>query len=702
MSSALSALQTNQAALRVVANNISNMNTADYARRVVDLETKQANGDLAGVDIAGIRRVVDQFLSQEATSANSSAAFYDVQSSVFDQINAVLGSPGDGTALTSKLDDIFTALGQAALSPTTSSSQNSVVSSLQDLASSISSMSDSLAGITVQTDSQLSTSVDSANSLIKQVYNLNVQIKQALAAGSDDTAFYDQRDAALNSLAQLIDIRSVQQSDGSTMVSTQDGVNLVGDTYAQLSYTSSTDGSSQPITIQDINPQTGQLSGTAKNLDSHLTGGKIKGLIEMRDTTIADLKNELGSFAQGVALAFNEVSNSNSAYPPPETLSGRNTGLIAADSLNFTGKTTIAVTDSSGVLQHQIDVDFDAGTVSVDGGASTSFADNIGDFTSKLNTALGSVGGSATFADGQLTLSSSSGEGIVVSDTDASAPSSRAGTGFSQFFGLNDLFRTSVPSILDTGVSGSDNCGIAADGVISLSLKGPDGEIAASADVTVTTGMTFDQVVTALNGALNGYATVSLNSDGSISTSVSSSCPGYELQVSGDTTARGTTGVSLTDLFGLGANKTALLASGFSVNSAIAGDSSRVPFAQPDFSTSQIVGAGDSTGLLALQDLATSSQAFVKAGNLSAQTTSLGNYAAAFYQDIATRSSDASTNQQIQDDRLTEAQTRLSNLSGVSLDEELSNMMIYQQAYGAAARVLTVTSQLYDTLLQIL
>ena len=702
MSSALTTLHTNSAALRVVSGNIANVNTTDYARRSVNFQTLSTNGELSGVDIATIQRVVDQFLTQEAVSANSASAQYSVESSVFDQINALLGSPGDGTALTSKLSDIFAALGQAALSPTTSSSQNSIVNAMQDLASSISSISNSLSQLAVQTDNQISTSVSSANSLINQIYTLNEQIKLAYSAGAHDTAFLDQRDGAVNKLAELIDIRTVHNSDGTLMISTLDGVNLVGDTYAHLTYSSSTDGSFQPITVQDINPQTGQLSGTAQNFDSHLTGGKMKGLIEMRDTTIADLRNELGAFAQGVANSFNAVHNANSAYPPPDILTGRNTGLIAGDSLNFTGKTTIATTDASGVLSHRVDVDFDAGTISVDGGPTTSFTNTVGDFVTTLNTALGTVGASATFAGGQLTLNAPANEGVVVSDTDSAALSSRAGTGFSQFFGLNDLFRTSITPLFNTGVSGGDDCGIGSNGVISLSLKGPNGEVVGSANVNITTGMTFNQAIAAVNTALNGYASLTLNSDGSVTTTISPSYSGYELQVSGDTTTRGSTGVSLTDLLGIGANKMASLASGFSLNSTIAGDSSLIALAKPDFSATQILGAGDSSGLLALQGLATSSQAFLKAGNLNAQTTSLESYAAAFYQDIGMRSEDAATNKQIQDDRLVEAQTRLSNLSGVSLDEELSNMMIYQQAYSAGARVLTMVGQLYDTLLQII
>ncbi|MGA7673922.1 MAG: flagellar hook-associated protein FlgK [Rhizomicrobium sp.] len=702
MSSALSALQTNTAALRVVSNNVANVNTTGYARRVVNLEALSAGGQLAGVDISDIQRVVDQYLNQESLSASASSANYDTQSSVFDQINALLGSPGDGTALTSQLSDVFSALGQAALSPTSASSQTSVLGSLQDLASSISSLSSSLSSLQQQTDSQVATDASSANTILKQISDLNAQIKTETAAGDTDSALEDQRDTALQNLSQLMDVRTVQQSDGTMSVMTQDGVSLVdSNTYAQLSYTAGgSDGVYQPITIQNVNAQNGQTVGTAQALDPHLSGGKIEGLITMRDSTLGDLQNELGSFAQGVANSFNALHNANSAYPPPTTLSGRDTGLLSTDSLNFTGKTNIAVTDSSGNLVSKIAVDFDAGTLSVDGGAATSFSDTIGDFATALNSALG-ANGTASFSDGQLTISATGTNGIVVQD-DATTPSSRGGTGFSQFFGLNDLFQSSVPSILSTGLSASDSSGLAAGGEIDLSLKGPNGDIAKTGSVTISAGMSVGDVVDALNTAMGGAETFTLNSDGSITTTPSSGYSGYQLQVSSDTTQRGSTGLSFTELFGIGSNQMALQASNFSVTSAISNDSSRLAFAQADFSSSgAIVGSSDSSGLLALQNLETASQTFAKAGALSQQATTLGNYVAGFYQDAATRSTSVTTNQTTQDDRLTEAQSRQASTSGVSLDEELSNMVIYQQAYSAGARMLNVVDQLYTTLLQI-
>ena len=52
--SALSALKTNSAALGVVSNNVANLNTPGYARRVVNEQTLAADGQLMGVDIASV------------------------------------------------------------------------------------------------------------------------------------------------------------------------------------------------------------------------------------------------------------------------------------------------------------------------------------------------------------------------------------------------------------------------------------------------------------------------------------------------------------------------------------------------------------------------------------------------------------------------------------------------------------------------
>ncbi len=343
---------------------------------------------------------------------------------------------------------------------------------LKDLASTISNASGTITSLQGQIDQQVVSAVPSANNLIQQVYNLNQQITGLNAAGDSSSSLLDQRDSVLQSLGQMIGINVTQQSNGSVFVSTSDGVNLVSNTYATLSYSGgASNGIYGNIQIQDTNPQTGQLIGQPAALDPDLGSGTLKGLVEMRDSVLGGLSQTLGNIAQQTASAFNAQSNANTAYPPAATLSGRDTGLLDTDAMNFTGDTTVAVADSSGNLVSRIDVDLDAGTLSVDGGPAQSIGATVGDFVGALNTALGS-NGSASFNNGQLTISAaaSSGDGVVVQD-DAADPSSRGGAGFSQFFGLNDLFQSGVPSLTNTGLSASDDSGLAPGGVISMELE---------------------------------------------------------------------------------------------------------------------------------------------------------------------------------------------------------------------------------------
>jgi len=706
LSSALSALQTNQAALNVVSNNIANINTPGYAKRVVNEQPLVTGGQLQGVDIADVQRVVNEFLQQEALYAGAGSAQYTAQSGVYSQLNGFLGQPGDSTSLTSQLDAISNALGSASLSPSSSTSQHSVLASLQKFASTVSNLSSSISSLQGQVDQQISTSVGSVNTLLSQIYSLNQQIQtDAASGGNNASGLLDERDQAVQSLSQLVGVRVSQQSNGELSISTQDGVNLVGNgTYGQLSYSAGAPGNYGPITLQTIAASTNSPVGQGQVLDPHLGSGELQGLVQMRDGALADFQQEVGNFAQTAENAYNAQSNANTAFPPPQTLSGRNTGLLSTDSLGFSGQTTIAVADPNGNLVSRIDVNFDTGTLSVDGGSPVSFSNTVGDFVSTLNSALGS-NGTASFSNGQLSIDASGSNGIVVQDSQSS-PTSRGGTGFSQFFGLNDLFTSSVPSITATGLSAGDAGGFADGGTMSFVLKGPNGEVGKQANVTLTAGMTIGDIVNALNTSFGGAATFSLGNNGALTMTPSGQYSGYQLNVTSDSTQRGSTGMSFTDLFGLGQQRAAALASGFSVNSDIVDNPAQLPFGQSSITGStvagqQIVGAGDSSGLLALQSVNTGNQTFGAAGGLAAGTMSLDDYAGSFYQDVATRSQTAQANATTQGDRLTQAQSQQSQTSGVNLDQELSNMVMYQQAYSAGAHVMQVAQSLYDTLLQI-
>ena len=62
---ALSGLAATQTALQVSSNNITNVNTEGYSRKDVTFSTRTVNSTGAGVNVATVDRVVDEFLIKE-------------------------------------------------------------------------------------------------------------------------------------------------------------------------------------------------------------------------------------------------------------------------------------------------------------------------------------------------------------------------------------------------------------------------------------------------------------------------------------------------------------------------------------------------------------------------------------------------------------------------------------------------------------
>jgi flagellar hook-associated protein 1 FlgK len=65
---------------------------------------------------------------------------------------------------------------------------------------------------------------------------------------------------------------------------------------------------------------------------------------------------------------------------------------------------------------------------------------------------------------------------------------------------------------------------------------------------------------------------------------------------------------------------------------------------------------------------------------------------------VANAASTAATNQTTQDQITTQLQNQQQSVSGVSIDEEMTNLISFQQAYSASARFVTTISSIYDTL----
>ncbi len=129
-------------------------------------------------------------------------------------------------------------------------------------------------------------------------------------------------------------------------------------------------------------------------------------------------------------------------------------------------------------------------------------------------------------------------------------------------------------------------------------------------------------------------------------------------------------------------------ATSFSMNSAILGNPSAIAAA----STS--AGApGDNTNALAMAQL--------QNGYKMGSTTTYSDYYNQLVASNASLANQADTSNKAYTTLVQNAQTAQQSVSGVNLDEEAANLIRYQQAYQASARVMQVASSLFNSILSI-
>lgn len=707
--SGLSGLRAAQTGVATVSQNIANANTPGYVRTEMVLAPRTDIGAGAGVDITGVRRAADRFLATASHIATAASGSASARAELLSRAQQSFGDPSNASSMFGRLDEYWSALTELGVDPASSLRRSDAVSALQSTYAEIHRIGDSLQQLIGEADQRIADAVSEAQNLINRIAELNNEIRLNKRAGTDTTSAENAQSGLIDQLSAIMDVRVTPNSDGSVHVRTGGGALLVGVTAATLTYTPNPSPYATHGVIslnEDIGSQT--------NIESFLTGGSLKGLLQARDVDLPGLADALGGFAGALADALNAVHNENASSPAVSQMTGRQTGLLGTDALNFTGSATVAITDSAGILRDRLTIDFDAQTITTEAPANViSFAGGgtIDDFVDALNTALGGTtpAGAATFQNGVLALNVNANGGIVIQQDDAD-PALRAGRGFSHFFGLNDLVSRPTPLFFESGISGSDLHGFAAGGAISYEVRDTQGRFIASRSVSITgplaaPGATWADLVNALNAngtGLGEYGVFSPdNATGQINFAAN---PAFQVELVSDTTQRGGTGVALSALHGMGAAATAGRATEVDISTAIAANPLRLAAGRPDLSGllgAKVVEAGDNRGANALLAARDSVRGFPAAGVLTAQSATLATYAARLGGEAGRLASDAEGQALGAEAVATAAADRRSEMEGVSIDDELMKMTTYQNAYAAAARVIQAATEMLDVLMAI-
>lgn len=183
-------------------------------------------------------------------------------------------------------------------------------------------------------DGQIRQSITDINGYADQIADLNAQIKLAESAGQQANDLRDQRGRVLNQLAETIDISSLEDSTGQVSVFIGNGQALVA---GQKTYDLSGVANSGNAGLVDVMYDAG--SGANTPLQSVITSGKLKGLLDARDTTIPSLQSTLNT------LAAQLVSQVNTQHQAGYGLDGSTTQAFFTTTGTSAATISVAVTD---------------------------------------------------------------------------------------------------------------------------------------------------------------------------------------------------------------------------------------------------------------------------------------------------------------------------------------------------------------------
>lgn len=343
---ATGALDADQAALSVVANNVANANTPGYTRQVANFQENDPvtiNGQQSGrgaTMTGGISQrdpALQQALLQQGQMASASTARLGALQQVQMVFNAnTSASGGSSSDISQSISSFFNSLSALQASPANMALRQQVVTNAGNLASDFNTASAQLAQQQSALDQQTGSLMTQINSLTQSLAQLNTQI-QSSNPTTDAGALEDQRQQDLQQLSQLIGIHTIPTENNGMEITTSSGALLVG---GNQSYSLSTALVSGSLHVYDS-------SGNDITASLASGGGQIGGLVMVRNQDIPQMLNSLDTLAYDLATALNTQNQAGSdANGNPGVnifnLSATSTGAAAQISVNITNPAQVA------------------------------------------------------------------------------------------------------------------------------------------------------------------------------------------------------------------------------------------------------------------------------------------------------------------------------------------------------------------------
>ncbi|MCT4509063.1 MAG: flagellar hook-associated protein FlgK [Tepidibacter sp.] len=222
---AKSGLFAAQKSLNTVSHNIANANTRGYSRQRIELVSSNPlsapNGSGmigTGVDSKSVTQIRNEFLDVKFRGEVTSYGQWDYRRSSLEEIEAIMNEPGD-SGITEVMNEFFSSFEELSKNSSSVSVRTVVRERAIAFTNSIRQMHSQFEKMLKDTDSSIESTVNQINGYARDISKLNEQIYQAEMGGSNANDLRDQRNVLLDDLSKLVDVEIDEVSQGNENLS---------------------------------------------------------------------------------------------------------------------------------------------------------------------------------------------------------------------------------------------------------------------------------------------------------------------------------------------------------------------------------------------------------------------------------------------------------------------------------------------------
>ncbi len=640
-----SGLQAFQRSLNTIGHNIANVNTEGYSRQSVDLGTRvpQVNGygfAGTGVQVNTINRSYDAFHETSVRDNTAVAAEFETFHTLASQLDNILADPDAGVS--ASMQRYFDAMQDVADSPADTTTRQVLLNEAQHLADQFQEVASWIEGTRTQVNNDIRTSVTEINQISASIATLNqsIVVEQGRSGGQPANDLLDQRDTLIRNLSELVSVTVVQQDNGSLNVMAGSGQVLVlGNSSTTLeTYIVASDPSQLGVAIKGT-------SGSLVPVSDQMSGGRLGGALSFRDRMLDPASNSLGLVAIGLSQFVNEQQSQgmdlDGSLGTDFFQSGQPQVLTVAGTA---ANVSVAFDDVSQMTNHDYTMRYSSGSWQLTRNDTKQVVPMTG-----TGTAVDPF-----IADG---ISLEIGAAPVNGDAYIIRPTRNGASDMEMVLANNRLVAAAAPVRTGASFSNTGTGEISAGSITDINnaaFQATPGQLTPPVMVRFTAANSYD-VYDNTNPAapvlLEAGIAYNPVTGGNVFPTPGALDYGYSIELSG------------------------------------------APQAGDEFSTEYNTGGvGDNRNALLLAGLS---------GNkvMSNGSASINDSYISLVSDIGTGTRQAELNSLAQSRVLEQSVANRSATSGVNLDDEAANLVRYQQAYQAAAQLISVANSMFDTIL---